>query len=84
MMYLFHCKSFVSAFPDGVNLCSSGKSMKPLCLTPLKKSAYQTQAKTLSEPPRLKGGEGRCAGAAEVIPSSTSLDPGALKAHRNT
>jgi len=60
--------------------------VKPLCLTPLKKSAYQAQAKTLSEPPQLKGGEGRCTGAAEVTSNSTSLElgAGALKAHLNT
>lgn len=53
---------------------------------PLKKSANQTLAKTLSEPPCLKEGEGKCTGAAEVMSVSTSLElgAGALKAHLNT
>lgn len=56
--------------------------MKSLYLMPLKKSANQTLAKTLSEPPCLKG-EGKWTGAAEVKCNSTSLElgAGALLAH---
>lgn len=74
MMYLFYCKSFVSA-SQMVWICVAlGNQWNH---TPLKKSAYQTLAKTLSEPPWLKGGEWRCTGAEEVISNSTSLELGA-------
>lgn len=60
--------------------------MKSLFLTPLKKSANQSLAKTPSEPPCLKGGDGKCTGVAEVMSVSTSLElgAGALKTHLNT
>lgn len=53
---------------------------------PLKKSANQILTETLSEPPCLKGGEGKRTGVAEVMSDSSSLelDASALKAYLNT
>lgn len=48
--------------------------MKPLCLTPLKKSSYQTQSKTLSEPPRLGAGALRSIWTPRLDPNEIQLE----------